>query len=211
MANKKTTKKKVTVVTAIVPQSEVLRTSDLAPEKKGKSYMIPKSWISDKQVIQMVQNTPKKYVYTRPAKGGGTWDYVPGWYVTKVLNFVFGWNWNFEVIREGKEGDQVYVLGKLTVKSEDGKEIVKTQYGRAELKKKESKYMDYGNDLKAAATDSLKKCASMLGIAHDIYGKEEMKKEEVVIEEKKEVKNDIQQDDDDWGAVPAFLRRSKLK
>lgn len=30
------------------------------------------------------------------------------------------------------------------------------------------------------------------------------------IEEKKEVKNDVQ-DDDDWGAVPAFLRRSKLK
>jgi cell division protein FtsZ len=30
------------------------------------------------------------------------------------------------------------------------------------------------------------------------------------VEEKKEVKNDIQ-DDDDWGAVPAFLRRSKLK
>lgn len=31
-----------------------------------------------------------------------------------------------------------------------------------------------------------------------------------VIEEKKEVKNDVS-DDDDWGAVPAFLRRSKLK
>ena len=35
--------------------------------------------------------------------------------------------------------------------------------------------------------------------------------EKVVIEEKKEIKNDIQNDDDDWGAVPAFLRRSKLK
>lgn len=35
-------------------------------------------------------------------------------------------------------------------------------------------------------------------------------KEKTVIEEKKEVKNDVQ-DDDDWGAVPAFLRRSKLK
>lgn len=31
------------------------------------------------------------------------------------------------------------------------------------------------------------------------------------IEEKKEMKNDAQDDDDDWGAVPAFLRRSKLK
>ncbi len=30
------------------------------------------------------------------------------------------------------------------------------------------------------------------------------------VEERKEIKNDVQ-DDDDWGAVPAFLRRSKLK
>ena len=35
--------------------------------------------------------------------------------------------------------------------------------------------LDYGNDLKAAATDALKKCASELGIASDIYGSEEFK------------------------------------
>ena len=31
------------------------------------------------------------------------------------------------------------------------------------------------------------------------------------VEEKKDLKNEVQSDDDDWGAVPAFLRRSKLK
>ena len=31
------------------------------------------------------------------------------------------------------------------------------------------------------------------------------------VEEKKDLKNEVQNDDDDWGAVPAFLRRSKLK
>jgi cell division protein FtsZ len=31
------------------------------------------------------------------------------------------------------------------------------------------------------------------------------------VEERKELKNEVQDDDDDWGAVPAFLRRSKLK
>ena len=30
------------------------------------------------------------------------------------------------------------------------------------------------------------------------------------VEEKKDLKNEVQEDDD-WGAVPAFLRRSKLK
>ncbi len=33
---------------------------------------------------------------------------------------------------------------------------------------------------------------------------------EVKIEEKKEIPKQIE-DDDDWGAVPAFLRRSKIK
>ncbi len=37
------------------------------------------------------------------------------------------------------------------------------------------------------------------------------KVEKVVVEEKKEVKQETRDDDDDWGAVPAFLRRSKLK
>ncbi len=31
------------------------------------------------------------------------------------------------------------------------------------------------------------------------------------VEERKDLKNEVQNDDDDWGAVPAFLRRSKLK
>ena len=35
--------------------------------------------------------------------------------------------------------------------------------------------LDYGNDLKAATTDALKKCASELGIASDIYGANEFK------------------------------------
>lgn len=35
--------------------------------------------------------------------------------------------------------------------------------------------------------------------------------EKAVVEEKREVKVETKDDDDDWGAVPAFLRRSKLK
>ncbi len=39
----------------------------------------------------------------------------------------------------------------------------------------------------------------------------EIKEKVVVPEEKKDLKNEKNDDDDDWGAVPAFLRRSKLK
>ncbi len=124
--------------------------------------------------------TPREHIYTRQGKGGGTFTYVTGVYVTKLLNFIFGFNWDFEVIDKGREGDQVWVQGKLTVKNPAGdKTITKTQFGRADIKfKRDTKIMlDYGNDLKAASTDALKKCASLLGIASDVYGKAEFKDE----------------------------------
>src|SRR3990167_7591018 len=152
---------------------------DLEPIQEKSKYFMPKTWMTEAQVIRLVQKTPPQHIYTRPAKGGGKWSYVTGNYIEKVLNFVFGWNWDFEVISHGREGEQVYVLGKLTVKDGKGSTIVKTQFGRADIKyKKDTKIMlDFGNDLKAAATDSLKKSASLLGIASDIYGKMEFKSE----------------------------------
>lgn len=125
----------------------------------------------------MMQKTPKAHVYKRPAKGGGVWEYVTGTYVKKVLNYTFGWNWDFIVKDHGVEGDTIWVLGELTVRTDSGAEIKKNQFGRADIKRKKNStdYLDYGNDLKSATTDALKKCASELGIASDIYGAEEFK------------------------------------
>jgi len=41
--------------------------------------------------------------------------------------------------------------------------------------------VDFGNDMKAAATDALKKCASELGIASDVYGTAEYAEEGVKV------------------------------
>lgn len=53
------------------------------------------------------------------------------------------------------------------------KEILrKDQFGRAPIKYAKStpgKTVDFGNDLKAATTDALKKCAAEMGIASDVY------------------------------------------
>ena len=148
------------------------------PMMDGKQLALPKTWVSEKQIMRMVQRTPSEHVYTRLAKGGGTWSYVTGAYVEKVLNFVFGFMWDFEIIEHGIEGGQVWVKGKLTVKDPAGHEITKMQFGRADIKmKKTGGMLDFGNDLKGASTDALKKCASLLGIASDIYGKTEYKQE----------------------------------
>jgi len=182
-AKRPATPKKVSQELVIRVQQEptIPTTTELAePMREGKKLTIPKTWMSEQQIVRMMQQTPKQHVYRRKGKGGKEFDYVTGSYVEKVLNFVFGWNWDFEVQEHGKEAGFVWVLGKLTVRgNQAGQQIVKTQFGRAEIKfLKDGKGMvDFGNDLKAATTDALKKCASLLGVASDIYGKGEFKQE----------------------------------
>jgi len=134
--------------------------------------------LNQDQLLFILQRTPANHIYTRPAKGGGTWNYVTGAYVKKMLNYCFGWRWDFEIKDKGREGGLVWVLGRLTIKDKNNNAIiVKEQFGRADMKfKRETKEpLDYGNDLKAAATDALKKCASELGIASDVYAGNEFK------------------------------------
>ena len=150
-----------------------------APKKSGLTAI--DGGLTQQQLLYMMRRTPRTSIYTRPAKGGGEWRYVTGAYVKKVLNFVFAWNWNFQIIDKGQEGDSIWVQGRLTVKDVNGNEIIKEQFGRADVKlKKDGKFLDYGNDLKAAATDSLKKCASELGIASDVYNANEYKEVRLV-------------------------------
>lgn len=183
-AVKKTAKKVVSQELRIVVQQPTLPTVEqmVQPMRDGKKMALTKTWINENQVINLLGNTPKEHVYTRPGKGGQKFTYVTGIYVTKALNFIFGWNWDFEVVQHGKEGNQIWVHGKLTVKSPDGTQTVtKSQFGRADIKyikdktRNSENMVDFGNDLKAASTDSLKKCASLLGIASDVYGKAEVK------------------------------------
>lgn len=135
-----------------------------------------KSALSANQIKKLLAPTPKKHRYTRPAKGGGTWEYVTGTYVQKMLNYVFGWDWTFEVKEFKVLEKQVIVLGMLTVTTQHSV-ITKEQFGRKDIayRKSSDEPLDLGNDLKAASTDALKKCASMFGLASDIYSKEEYK------------------------------------
>lgn len=128
------------------------------------------------QLQTLLKRTPKAYVRERPAKGGGKWKFVSGGYVKKVLNLMFGWDWDFEVVSEQVAFGQVIVKGKLTCRS-NGKEIVKMQFGKKDVvfKKGTQDPLDIGNDFKAATTDALKKCAAELGIAADIYNADEFR------------------------------------
>ena len=170
----------------------------IAVVEKSELSKVHANLLNADQLGFLMQKTRKDNTYTRPAKGGGTWTYVTGSYIKKVLNLMFGWDWDFEIIEHkfDLQIKQAYVLGKLKVRT-GGKEIVKMQFGRVDIKfkvdwvddgkgtntkKKQSTDLplDIGNDLKAAATDCLKKCASELGIASDIYAPNEFKEISVV-------------------------------
>lgn len=124
--------------------------------------------------------TPKDVVYQRPVRGGANVDYIPGWWFIEQLNSLFSHLWDFDVLSEFVGQQQVWVKGRLTVKLSDGTTASKTAYGGSDIKKygdrsdKAGQIIDIGDDLKAAATDALKKAATLLGFAADIYGKREV-------------------------------------
>lgn len=157
------------------------QTTDLALIKPSEIAKVENNALNAFQLQTLLKRTPKAYVKERPAKGGGKWKFVSGGYVKKVLNLMFGWDWDFEVISEQVMFGQVIVKGRLTCRS-NGKEIVKMQFGKKDVvfKKGTQDPLDIGNDFKAATTDALKKCAAELGIAADIYNADEFR--EVILD-----------------------------
>lgn len=150
--------------------------------KESELSLVEDNILNGKQLGHLLKKTPSKYVKHRPAKGGGTWSYVSGGYVKKVLNLMFGWDWDFEIVENTIAHGEVVVKGKLTCRV-GNRTIVKMQYGNKEIicKRGTETPLSIGNDMKAAATDALKKCAAEIGIASDIYNSEEFR--EVRVEE----------------------------
>lgn len=102
--------------------------------------------------------------------------YVKGKQVVDRLVDVLGIDgWDFTVFDQGidYENNQVWVRGTLRIKV-DGEWISRSQFGSSEIKRRRSdnKVLDIGFDLKGSATDCLKKCATLFGVALYLYDKE---------------------------------------
>lgn len=159
---------------------------ELALFTESELSLVEGNLLSKNQLSFILTKTPEIYVHERPAKGGGKWKYVSGGYVKKALNAMFGWDWDFEIMEQIIMHDEAIVKGKLTCRV-NGRVITKMQFGNKDIiyrKAKEGETdrmpLSIGNDLKSAATDALKKCASELGIAADIYNAEEFREIRVI-------------------------------
>jgi|GEM_PF-1308156 len=149
---------------------------DLGAVRPDKHQLFMQT-LTEAQVDFLLQRTPKHEIKLRQGRGGMQFSYVEHGYVTERLNLVFGFNWDFEVVDKQILDDEVIVEARLTVRTPGGQTIVKTQFGGAEIKRhasgsKSGRPLSVADDYKAAASDALKKCASLLGIGLDLYGRD---------------------------------------
>ena len=146
-------------------------------EAQDERHKLFAQTFSEAQVDFLLQRTPRHEIKQRQGRGGQRFSYVEHGYVTERLNLVFGFNWDFEVVDKEMLEDEVIVEAKLTVRTPGGQTIVKTQFGGAEIKRHASgarsgRPLSVADDYKAAASDALKKCASLLGVGLDLYGRD---------------------------------------
>src|SRR5262249_37784685 len=98
----------------------------------------------------------------RQRKGrNGVLDYVEGHSVIARLNQALEGAWSFEITHHEVREDEVLVLGKLTAEG-----ITKMAFGTSQVtaERGTGALVSLGDDLKAAATDALKKGATFLGV-----------------------------------------------
>jgi hypothetical protein len=112
----------------------------------------------------------------RDTRGGVELEYITGEQAISRLNEVLGVaRWSFRILQHGinVEADEAWVLGEI-VAEVDGNTVARQQFGSQKLKRSRASGapLDIGFDLKGAATDALKKCASLLGVGLYLSRKE---------------------------------------
>jgi hypothetical protein len=103
----------------------------------------------------------------RQRKGrNGMLDYVEGHTVIQRLNEALEGEWSFEIMHHEVREEEVLVVGKLSAGA-----IVKMAFGGSQVtrERESGSVVSLGDDLKAAATDALKKCSTFLGVGLHLY------------------------------------------
>ena len=113
---------------------------------------------------------PKDQIRQRKGRRGKMLDYVATHAVIARLNEAFDGAWSFRIPSYWKEDDEVVVLAMLRAGG-----VTKQQFGSSAITREREggRPISIGDDLKAAASDALKKCATEFGVALELYGASE--------------------------------------
>ncbi len=99
-------------------------------------------------------------VKTRKGPGGKMLSYIDTPLVIERLNLAFAGDWSFRIVSHEVTDAEVLVLGELEAGG-----IVKQQFGS----KTRENNVPLGDTAKAAASDAVKKCATLLGVGLELY------------------------------------------
>lgn len=142
--------------------------------------------VSDSETAVASPGVDHAELYTRLAtpfdvtfkdtRGGVELEYITGEQAVSRLNETLGVaNWSFRILEHGihPEADECWILAEMTA-TVGGTTVTRQQFGSQKIKRSRSSGtpLDIGFDLKGAATDSLKKCASLIGVGLYLWKKE---------------------------------------
>jgi len=136
--------------------------------------------VSEAQYSVISGTTPEYAIRYKP-RAGKLMAYVPHGYVRSILNRAFGFDWDYRVLdcyagmpffsTEIGGDTHITVMGELTVRIRHPQtlevvtSIVKTSTGSQVMRTG----MEFGDAVKGAESDALKRCGLALGIAQDLY------------------------------------------
>ena len=111
---------------------------------------------------------PPEAIRTRKGTFGKELSYAEVHNYIARLNQAFAGDWSFDILEHHVLDNEVVVLGKLTAGDN-----YKTAFGNSAITttRDGGERVSLGDDLKAAASDSLKKCCSLMGLGLHLYGK----------------------------------------
>ena len=112
---------------------------------------------------------PSELIKSRPGSFGQSLNYLEGHTVLGRLNEAFEGSWSFEIVSHQILEEEVLVLGKFRAEPAG---VVKMAWGSSKITRNDrtGQQVSIGDDLKAAATDALKKSATLLGVGLSLYG-----------------------------------------
>ena len=116
---------------------------------------------------------PKDKIKQRPGKAGMTFDFVTPDFIINLLNEAFDYRWNTDVFHQSMYGDTAVVGLNLTVWDAEGNAINKAQFGSCDV----GRGMGPGEAFKGAASDAMKKTATLLGVALELYSDDDASKQ----------------------------------
>lgn len=125
--------------------------------------------LTDKALNVVTRPLPQSAIQKRPGKAGMEFSYITPDFVIDNLNEGFDYRWDTEVVYQGVHENVVVVGLKLTVHDAEGNPIAKEQFGSCEI----TRGLGVGEAFKGAASDALKKCATLVGLGLELYRDDE--------------------------------------